>query len=117
MSDIFGRWATAMASAPLSSFWRRRLHALPNLAAAPAGRGRLLSAVALVLLGAPLPLPQPPDTASANAEPPLFRPLRLPANEPAEKRDVRAALHKAYTLADGERLKLVMPPFPPERES
>jgi hypothetical protein len=105
-----------MASASLSGFWKRRLHALPALAAAPAGRGRWFSAFALVLVAVPLALPQPPETASAPAEPPLFRPPRPPADEPAEKRAARAALHKAYALADGQHVKLVLPPFPPERE-
>jgi hypothetical protein len=104
-----------MATAPLSSFWRRRLHALPALAATPARRGRWLGAAGLVLLAVPLALPRQPETTAPKAGAPLYRPPRPPADEPAEKRAARAVLHTAYALADGERLKLVVPPFPPER--
>jgi hypothetical protein len=118
MSDTYGLWATAIASAPLSSFWRQRMSALPTLVVTPARSGRWLGPVGLVLLGLPLALSQQPDPARRSAEAPVPRvgmPKAPPADEPAEKRAIRAALHSAYNLPDGTDLRLIEPASSNER--
>src|SRR5256885_1571899 len=122
MAHVYGPWATAMASAQLSSFWRRRMSALPTLATTHARRGRGLGLVGWVLLGVPLALPQARDPAQTTPDktvPPLPRvpsPMPPPAGEPVEKLAVRMAMHKAYALADNEVIKFIRAPFPPERD-
>jgi len=76
------------------------------------------SAVAVtLLLGTSPAVPQQPanPTPATTPSPRVGTPTPAPANEPPEKREARARLYAAYALADGENLKLFLPPFPAER--
>lgn len=76
------------------------------------------SAVALtLLLGTSSADPQQPanQTPAVALLPRVGTPTPAPTNESPDKREARARLYAAYGLADGENLKLFLPPFPPER--
>jgi hypothetical protein len=108
MRNTFGPWATAMASAPLSGFWRRRMSRLATLHGMNRKPRRMTALLGIVLLAMPTAFPAAP----AADLPPAESPRQGAGRAPDEKLTAREALERRYALAGNEIFKCFKPPAP-----